>query len=193
MKLKLKEEYKKSWNYLFDSRKFIYSIIAIFFLFAFIGFFFPVPEVLYNEILDFIRKLLEETENLSQSELIFFIISNNVRSSFFGILFGFIYGIFPLIITITNGYVLGFVSLMSVSNGGFFSLWKLFPHGIFELPAIFISLGLGLKFGTFIFQKNKLKSFKNYLMNSLRVFLLIILPLLIVAGIIEGTLIFLGN
>ena len=34
-------------------------------------------------------------------------------------------------------------------------LFRLLPHGIFELPAIFISLGLGLRFGMFIFQKEK--------------------------------------
>jgi len=118
-----------------------------------------------------------------------FIILNNAKSSFLGVFFGFIYGLFPLIITLVNGYILGVVSQMSVGQGGFVVLWQLLPHGIFELPAIFISLGLGLKFGTFIFQKDKSKSFKNYLINSLKVFFLIVLPLLIVAGIIEGILI----
>ena len=98
-----------------------------------------------------------------------------------------------MIIAIANGYILGFVSSMSVESAGVASLGKIIPHGIFELPAIFISLGLGLKFGTFAFQKNKAKSFKNYLINSLRVFLLIVIPLLIIAGIIEGTLIFLAD
>ncbi|MCK9569173.1 stage II sporulation protein M [Candidatus Pacearchaeota archaeon] len=185
-------EYKKSWKYIIESKKFIFSIIAIFFVFALIGFLFPIPDFLYNTILEFIREILEETENLSQSELILYIISNNVQSSFLGILFGFIYGIFPLIIAIANGYVLGFVSLMSVKSAGVSSLLEIIPHGIFELPAIFISLGLGLKFGTFVFQKNKAKGFKNYLINSLRVFFLIVIPLLIIAGIIEGTLIFIN-
>jgi len=186
-------EYKKSWKYLVESKKFIFSIIGIFFIFVLIGFLFPIPEFLYNEILEFLREIFEKTENLSQWELITFLISNNVQSSFLGILFGFIYGVFPLIIAIANGYVLGFVSSLSVNSVGVASLWKIVPHGIFELPAIFISLGLGLKFGTFSFQKNKAKSFKNYLINSLRVFLLIVIPLLIIAGIIEGTLIFLGD
>jgi len=68
-------------------------------------------------------------------------------------------------------------------------MWRLVPHGIFELPAIFISLGIGLKFGTFIFQKNKSESFRRYLWNSLQLFVLIIMPLLIAAAIIEGALI----
>jgi len=186
------DEYKKSWKYIVESKKFIFSIIAIFFVFILIGFFFPIPEFLYNEILKLIQEILAETEGLSQLELILYIISNNVQSSFLGILFGFIYGMFPLIIAIANGYVLGFVSSMSVQSAGVSSLLEIIPHGIFELPAIFISLGLGLKFGTFMFQKNKSKSFKNYLINSIRIFLLIIIPLLIIAGIIEGSLIFLN-
>ncbi len=188
----LKEEYKKCFKYISQSRKFIFSIIGVFFIFSLVGFFVPIPEFLYNQILELIKEILLETENLSSIELIFYIIFNNIKSSFFGIIFGFAFGILPLIIAIANGYILGFVSLLSVNNYGFVSLWKLLPHGIFELPAIFISLGLGLKLGTFVFQKNKQKSFKDYLSNSLRVFLLIVVPLLVVAGIIEGIFIFLN-
>jgi len=57
------------------------------------------------------------------------------------------------------------------------------------LPAIFLSFGLGIKLGTFILQKKKIESFKDYFLNSLRVFFFVILPLLIVAAIIEGVLI----
>ncbi len=184
----LLEEYKESWRYVKESRIFIYSIIGIFLLFVLIGFFIPAPEIIYNKIMDFIRELLKQTEGMNQIELIKFIILNNLRSTLLGILLGVLFGIFPLISAIANGYMLGFVSLISVNSGGILTLWRILPHGIFELPAVFISLGLGLKFGTFLFQKNKLESFKFYLINSLKVFLLIIIPLLIIAGIIEATL-----
>ncbi len=184
----LVQEYKNSWKYVKESRTFIYFIAGIFLIFLLIGFFVPAPEVLYDRIMSYIRELLTKTENMSQLELIWFIISNNLVSTFFGIVFGVALGIFPVFNSVTNGYMLGFVSSISVENGGFLTLWKILPHGIFELPAVFISLGLGARLGTFVFQKEKAKSFKNYLINSLRVFLLIILPLLIIAGIIEGIL-----
>jgi stage II sporulation protein M len=76
-----------------------------------------------------------------------------------------------------------------VYEEGILVLWRLLPHGIFELPALFLSAGLGLRLGTFIFRKNKLKSLKNYLFESLRVFLFIIFPFLLIAAIIEGILI----
>ena len=189
----LADEYKKIWKYLKESKKFIYFTVALFFFFALIGFFIPAPLIIQEKIIQFMRDILEQIKNMSQFELIRFIIINNIQSTFFGIFLGFLFGIFPILGAITNGYLLGFVSLSSVSNGGVLTLWKILPHGIFELPAVFISLGLGLKISTFIFQKKKLVSLRENLTNSLRVFLLVIIPLLIIAGIIEGTLIALSR
>jgi stage II sporulation protein M len=187
----LLREYRESWNYLKESKKFIYLATGIFFLFLLIGFFIPTPQFIYDEIIKFIRELMNQTQDMSQLDMIGFIISNNVQTTFLNIIFGAFFGIFPLIDAVANGYVLGFVSSISVNNSGLLSLWKILPHGIFELPAVFISFGLGLKTGMFIFHKDKIKTLKNYFINSLKVFLLIIVPLLIIAGIIEGTLIFL--
>ncbi len=192
-KFSIQEEYKKGLEYVKESRNFIYIIISLFFLFALVGFFIPVPEEIYNTLINYIQGILKETENMSHLDLIGFITFNNIQSTFFGITLGILMGIFPLMSTVVNGYMIGFVSSMSVASGGIFTLWKLFPHGIFELPAVFISLGLGLKLGMFLFQKNKFKSLKEYAINSIRVFLLIVIPLLIIAGIIEGTLIALSR
>lgn len=189
-KFNIFNEYKKSLDYIKESKEFIFAIVIIFFTFFLIGFFVPVPESIYNQILDFLKELLERTKGMSHFELTRFIFFNNLQSSFYGLIFGFFMGIFSIIATISNGYILGFVSSLSVKSQGVFSLWRLFPHGIFELPAIFTSLGLGVKLGSFIFQKKKLESFRKYLLNSLRVFLLIIIPLLVIAAIIEGLLIF---
>lgn len=182
------KEYKESWKYIKESKKFIYLVAAIFLLFLLMGFFIPTPGFLYDEIMKFIRELLAKTQDMSQLDLAGFIIYNNIQSTFLNIILGIFLGLFPLFDAIANGYMLGFVSSISVNNEGIFSLWRVLPHGIFELPAVFISLGLGLKTGMFIFEKEKIKSFKNYLGNSLKVFLLVVIPLLIIAGIIEATL-----
>lgn len=189
----LRKEYLASWNFIKESRNFIYAVILIFFITSLLGFFISPPDSITGMILKFIRELLQKTQGMSQIELIKFIFLNNLQSSFAGIIFGIILGVYPLFATIANGYLLGFVASMSVKSEGIFVMWRLLPHGIFELPAIFISFGLGLKIGTFIFQEKKFESFKDYTINSLRVFLLIIIPLLIVAAIIEGSLIFLLN
>ena len=191
--LSLKQEYKKSWEYLKQIKKHILIIIIIFLITALISFIFPAPDIISEKIMEIIQEIIDKTQGMNSTELIIFIISNNVQTSFLGMIFGFILGIFPVITAVVNGYVLGFVGLMTLNLEGGISLLKLLPHGIFELPAVFIALGLGLKLGTFPFQKNMKKSLREYLENSIRVFLLIVLPLLLIAGIIEGSLIFILN
>lgn len=186
-----KRNYGETLMYIKESRNFIYSIIILFAFFTIFGFILPVPAELEAKIFEFIEQLLMQTEGLSQGELIRFIFWNNFQSSFIGMLFGVPLGIFPVMSAVANGYLLGFVASRVAEGSGFLVLWKLFPHGIFELPALFISLGLGLKLGTFIFKKNKFKTLKIYLIKSIKVFFFIILPLLIIAAAIEGSLIFL--
>ena len=186
-------QYSESWNYVKESRKFIFAIIGIFLFFAIIGIIFPAPDYLREYIRKFIEELLQKTEGMNQFQLTEFIFWNNFQSSITSMIFGAVLGFFPVFSAIANGYLLGFVAFMSVSSENIFVLWRLFPHGIFELPAVFISLGLGLKFGSFIFQKNKGDSFRDYLWNSIKVFVFIVTPLLIVAAMIEGSLIYWMN
>lgn len=181
---------KESLNFIRDSKNYIYSVIAVFFFFALIGFFVPVPSSIEGQVIEFFQEIVEETEGMSALELILFILWNNLNASFFGMIFGVFFGIFPIFSSITNGYIVGVASSLSVSNQGFSSLLMLLPHGIFELPALFISLGLGVRIGFSFINFDKV-SFKDNFINSLKAFLFVVVPLLIIAGIIEGFLIFL--
>lgn len=192
-------EYKKAFSFIKESRNFIYIAILIFFIFMAFGFFFQdIINSFFNlffkinlnkEILDYIKVILQETQGMGFSGLFGYILFRNLQSSFFGMVFGIILGIFPIMALIANGYLLGFVALISVKANGIFVLWKILPHGIFELPAVFISLGFGIKLGTLIFKRNE---FKESFFNYLRLFLLIVFPLLLIAAIIESFLITLG-
>ena len=119
--------------------------------------------------------------------MIFFILQNNVQSALFSLIAGIFLGIPPLLSAVTNGVVIGYVLSKTYEIGGLAIWWRLLPHGIFELPAVFIALGMGMKLGAALF-KNK-KEIKDKLYQSINVFLMIILPLLITAAIIEGLLI----
>ncbi len=185
----LKKKYLESFSYLKESKNFIWAIVAVFFVFSLIGFFLPVPQTIELQILEMIKQLVEKTANMSALGLIQFIFLNNLQSSFLGLFLGVLFGIFPLIVSLSNGYLLGFVASKSVGLEGILSLWKIFPHGIFELPAVFIALGMGMKLGTFIFQEKKADSFKRFFSESFQAFVLIVLPLLFIAAIIEGFLI----
>lgn len=182
-------EYKKSFKYLKDSKNYIFVIIGIFVLFGIIGFFVPASEYIYSQILNYISQLLEKTEGFGFGDMFFFIFFNNFKSSFFGLFGGIFFGIFSLFTSLANGYVIGFVSQFTTSQQGASILWRLVPHGIFELPAVFISLGMGVKLGSFFLKKNKLNFIKENLRSSLGVFVTIVLPLLLIAAIIESVLI----
>ncbi len=184
------EQYRKSWNYLAECKYFIFYVIVIFLLFVLIGYFVKAPDSLAEIIFKYLKDIELKTRGFSQIDWMGFIFLNNLISSFLVLILGFFFGIYSIIGAIANGYMVGFVAHFAVSQQGIGSLWKLFPHGIFELPTIFISLGMGLKLGTFLFQKNKLKSLRYFLVNSLWIFFLIVIPLLIVAAVIEGSLIY---
>jgi stage II sporulation protein M len=188
-KFSLLNQYKQSWNYIKECRNFIYFIIGIFVFFSILGYFIPLPSELLEQILKMLKELFDKTSEYNLFEMIYFIFFNNLRSSFFGVIFGIALGVFPIISSVFNGFLLGFVMNLTVKENGFFVLWQLFPHGIFELPAIFISLAMGLKLGTVFFEKKKKKKFWDFFLNSIKVFVFIVIPLLILAAIIESLLI----
>lgn len=183
-----RENYSKSWEYIKDARNFIWAAVIIFFIAVIIGFLYQPPAIV-KIILGQINDILTKTQGMDSLELISFIFLNNLQIGFMGLIYGFVLGIFPILSIFVNGYVVGYVSSSTVASSGASSLLNLLPHGIFELPAIFISFGMGIKFGSFLFYKQKMKHFSEFFIKSLRVFVFVVLPLLIIAAIIEGVLI----
>ena len=130
----------------------IFSII-LFFVLGIFGFLFPV--FFEQQIFELIARIIAETKDKGLFGLTAYIIHNNVQSAFFALIFGIVLGIVPLGVLIINGYVLGFISNKTIALEGPLVLWRLFPHGIFEIPAIMISIALGLKIGSFLFKAKK--------------------------------------
>ncbi len=186
----INRDFSESVVYLKNTKNLIYISIGIFSVFILFGYFVPAPEFLSEQIEKFIEQLIDKTTGMSWSEVTGFIFFNNIQSSFLGMILGVFFGIFPFVALVGNGYLLGFVAERVSSQEGLFFLWRIFPHGIFELPALIISMAFGLKIGAFIFQKKKLVYLREQIISSLKAFFLIIFPLLFVAALIEGTLIF---
>lgn len=184
-------DFKKTFfdavNHVKDSKKYIYFVVLVFLVFTLVGYFVSLPEDLTNQILKYFEGLIRMTENFSSSEMVWFLFQNNVSASFFGLFLGVLFGVFSLFNAVLNGFVLGFASKISVTENGIFSLWRLLPHGIFELPALFISLGLGVRLGMFMFKGED--SLRTLLKKSIKSFLFVVIPLLILAAVIEGLLI----
>ena len=188
----IKQQYKESFNYLKESLIQIIIIATIFITSIFLGFF--SANLLSQIISPLLRQIINQTIDLDTTELIFFILQNNLQTSFFGFISGIFLGIFPILTTLINGVVIGYVIERATQLSSFLEIINTFiPHGIFEIPAVIISLALGLKFTGFILAKpgHKIKELKRRFYNSINIFLFIILPLLIIAAIIEGLLIYL--
>lgn len=139
-----KKQFKEALSYIKDSKKYIYTAIILFVVSSLAGFFFKDYLGIFNDI---IKELISKTEGMNSPELIFFIFQNNLQAALLGILTGIVFGIFPIFYVILNGLVTGYVVGLSSEAAGLSIIWQLLPHGIFELPAIFISFGLGIKLG----------------------------------------------
>jgi stage II sporulation protein M len=118
---------------------------------------------------------------------------NNVEASVLGILVGLIPFFFlPVLGIISNSAVLGL--LFSSSQVAAFPLWKIIlfgimPHGIFELSAVLLSYAMGICICWNLTKKivghRKREHMKELLQNCFRVTVLIVIPLLIIAALVE--------
>lgn len=113
--------------------------------------------------------------------LIFAILLRNAMAVAIAILFGMLLGVAPILASLTNGMLVGF--LLAQEPSGW---WRLIPHGIFELPAVFIGWGAGLWVGMWILRPPRFATLKRRLGAALRIYAVIVLPLLIIAAVVEG-------
>lgn len=114
--------------------------------------------------------------------------TNNLRAMVLGVLYGFIPFLYlPALALGVNAAILGM--LASLIDGQWLLLAAgILPHGIFELPALFLSLAAGLclcKNINVYIRKNEKGIMKPLLLNILRVVVLLVLPLLVIAAVME--------
>ena len=182
----IKKQYNEAINYIKETKYHILAVIIIFFGSALISFFNPDK---FSFLDAFLKELVNKAAGLNLIEMLLFILQNNLQSALVGFLLGIFLGIMPLSFALFNGLVIGYVLAIASEVQGPSVILRLIPHGIFELPAIFIALALGLKLGLFLFSKNAYNELKRRAYKGFIVFLTIIIPLLIIAAIIESILI----
>ncbi|MBS3072797.1 stage II sporulation protein M [Candidatus Pacearchaeota archaeon] len=185
----LVDEYKSAWCFLKDSKYYLLGVVTAFLLFFAVGFIVPIPDFVMNLIREWIDQILRETEGLDFFGMWLFIFKNNVSIAFLAIFLGLFFSLFPALSLAFNAYFIGAVTSMVIEETNLIEIWRLVPHGIFELPAIFISFAIGIKMGTFIFYKNPWDKMIEYLKEGFKIFIYFIVPLLIIAAIIEAWLI----
>ena len=117
---------------------------------------------------------------------------NNTIKALLVIVSGPVLGLFPVIFLLANGAALGFVLSVSIrSRGVLTALLAILPHGIFELPAILLATSMGLLLGGSgmkkLFRLGE-TSIRSELALALKFFVRIVVPLLVIAALVEAFL-----
>ena len=117
------------------------------------------------------------------------IMTNNLSVSFAAIAGGITAGIYTTFILIYNGISLGAIATLVGQHNLAIPFWAfVFPHGALELPAIFFAGGGGLLIARAILfpgKYNRINALKYYGSQAAQLTFAVV-PMLIVAGIIEG-------
>ena len=117
------------------------------------------------------------------------IMVNNIIVSFRLVSGGITLGLLTLFILFLNGINIGVIATLVGQNGLAFPFWAfVFPHGSLELPAIFLAGGAGLLLARALLfpgQYRRRDAFKVYGKQAAQLVSGIV-PMLVVAGIIEG-------
>jgi len=115
---------------------------------------------------------------------------NNTIKTLLAILLGALFGIIPAFFLLANGIALGVAwSLSASARGPWLSLLSILPHGILELPAVFLGTSIGMAIGVQALKRLTGKSDLNIsaeLVSGLRYFCSVIVPLLFIAALVEA-------
>ncbi|MCL1817128.1 MAG: stage II sporulation protein M [Clostridiales bacterium] len=117
------------------------------------------------------------------------IMINNIYVSILALGLGLTCGLGTIYVLANNAFLLGALAAVYASNGGSLFFWSLIlPHGVWELTAIIISGGIGLKIGYSLIRPGIFRRSDALLTaarSSVSLIALIVI-LLVVAGLIEG-------
>jgi stage II sporulation protein M len=117
---------------------------------------------------------------------------NNAFKTLCAILLGLFLGIVPVIFLVANGVALGVAMSISTQARGLWpSVLAILPHGIFELPAVFLGTSIGLLIGAQTAQRLAGRaeiSIGAEVLQGVKYFCSVIVPLLLVAAFVEAFL-----
>jgi stage II sporulation protein M len=172
----LTNHYRQIWSDIKEVRRYIFAAALIFVAGNLSAILMPsLGERLLSLFLEYLKTFKYGHKDFLG--LLIAIFCQNALSAFFAIVFGFFFGLVPIFGAVVNGIAMGAVLNLDPLN-----FFKLLPHGIFELSAIFTAWGLGIWCAGGLFHAPPI-SFR--IKRSLNIYLSIIVPLLIIAAIVE--------
>ena len=188
----LRKEYKKSYEFLKSEKKLLLiiglaliSIIAISTIYNYLTYK-PIIESKESaqEFSEFYRSIIFKDTFIGNFWMIF---SHNIVAALVIIISGVILAIAPIYYTINMGLKTGYILIYTTIEDGFIKLVYLWlPQSIIETPIFALSGALGILGFMTILDKKRRRGIKEYYKNILRVFMLVIVPALLIAAIIES-------
>lgn len=192
----MKEIIKESFKFFKENILKIAIILGIIFIVVTMGSFtfYGENKVIATKILESFVEATKDMMELQNGDLSIAIMFNNIRACLITIVLGIVPFLFlTIFVMLLNAGVIGAVLSVNTSLASI-PVWKvilfgLLPHGIFELPALFISMAISVFICIFLTKKllgKEKRKFGKTFLNLLLNVVLIVIPLLIVAGIVEG-------
>ena len=117
------------------------------------------------------------------------IFMNNAVKTLLAIMLGTLLGFVPSIFLLANGVALGVALSLSIqARGVWLSILAIFPHGVLELPAVFLGTSIGLLLGMQTLMRLRGRSetpILSELTPAFRFYCTVIAPLLLLAALVE--------
>lgn len=181
-------------NYIKDNRPWVQYVLQVFMLAVVIGglAFFIKPDLILSIAGIFDSKFGPDPgQNLEFSRQLFV---QNTEACILALIGGILFAVIPSLIVFLNGFIIGFIVLAILAAPGHpfqniaIVILGLAPHGIFELPAFFLSATIGTRLGIEWLQSankgRRLAVLKDNLIRVLKIIPVLIL-LLAIAALIE--------
>jgi stage II sporulation protein M len=153
----------------------------------------PAGYAMYDQVEGFMLPVIKQLKDMilqeNNFETALSIFFNNYKVSIYLVVAGTL--LLPtFFIMFSNGFLLGFIiKYLQLKDLGLIYLIKgIIPHGIFELPALFIAGGIGLRIGLSFFStdnKKRTKDVSRSIREAAVIHILVVTPLLFLAAFIE--------
>jgi stage II sporulation protein M len=146
-----------------------------------------IPASIFNDILSNIP----QPNGSNSLDILVAIVSNNIIAAFLFLASGVIVGIPPLIFIALNGFFVGWICYTASLDVGIgMVVVSLLPHGVIEIPTVILCAAMGMGLGYQLINRIRGKpGLQRYVAESLKVFATRVIPFLVIAGLIETTLI----
>jgi stage II sporulation protein M len=188
MEIKQMSGVKELISYVIDLRAEIAVIAIVFVIFSVAGFFAGISYQGTQGTTDQLStNNAPDAASIATLSSVIGIVVNNIVGCLMASALGLALGFVPLLFTITNGLTIGMLvgSTLPKTNV-LLLLAAVVPYGVFEIPAVLLSSAIGLRLGYSLIKRVMgKKGLLNEVKKGLKIFVFWVLPLIILATIIQ--------